>query len=780
MRIVHIERRMFRSRVARRLFLLFTLCSLAPITVLAILTIGDRTKQLREGNNERLRQSAKDAGMRVLERLEFLESDLQSLGQRLSTERSSLSALDPGTVTRIQQRFAALAIVDYSAGRFEASGGAIDAPVLSAAEIARLKRGRSLVRTLPRDEQSDRVFLMVPAGSSVRRFLAAEIRPGSLWSPDDRLSSESGLLCVDADGGTVFASDSATLQVAHKVLADHRGDSGTIRWSDDQGRYIGGYWTLFMKYGFDTQWTVVSTLEERSLLTAARGYRITFPLVAALTLLVAVYLSAHQIRRQLVPMEKLHLATRLIASGNLEHTVDIDTGDEFEELADSFNRMSRQVSGSLELRKTLIEIGISVAAERSMNGVFETVLRGARAIMTCEGAAVLTLSDDGLVESFHYSVGHGESSLDPEQIQMLWSDGAPRATSPEIWISQDARRDPRYRDLLSTLDSVLGRSVRSFLGAPLFDHEQRLRGFLFCLDAIDPGTGKVAEFTGEAIRMAELLASQTAVAVAKGRYISARERYEAELIRAKESAEEAERMKSEFLANVSHELRTPMTGVIGMAELLLDTGLSDLQARFATTMLNSAQAQLHVLGDVLAFSSLEAGQTVSRTETFELNDVVNIVVEMLSAETQRKGLTLECIEAPGFPRRLIGDRVHLSQVLGNLVANAVKFTERGRISVKLEAIPSDGARVLCRILVKDTGIGIPMDQQDRIFERFTQADGSSTRTHGGLGLGLAISKRLVELMGGTIGVESEPGRGSTFWVQLPLESAEAVVVRKAA
>jgi signal transduction histidine kinase len=171
---------------------------------------------------------------------------------------------------------------------------------------------------------------------------------------------------------------------------------------------------------------------------------------------------------------------------------------------------------------------------------------------------------------------------------------------------------------------------------------------------------------------------------------------------------------------------------------------------------------------------------VSRTETFELNDVVNIVVEMLSAETQRKGLTLECIEAPGFPRRLIGDRVHLSQVLGNLVANAVKFTERGRISVKLEAIPSDGARVLCRILVKDTGIGIPMDQQDRIFERFTQADGSSTRTHGGLGLGLAISKRLVELMGGTIGVESEPGRGSTFWVQLPLESAEAVVVRKAA
>ena len=182
---------------------------------------------------------------------------------------------------------------------------------------------------------------MVPAGSSVRRFLAAEIRPGSLWSPDDRFSSESELLCVDAGGGGSSRRIPRSCGPRSKAVAARGGPSGTIRWSDDRGRHLCGYWTLFMKYEFDAQWTVVSTLEEQGLLAAARGYRNTFLLVVVLTLLVAVYLSAHQIRKQLVPMEKLHLATRLIASGNFEHTVQIDTGDEFEELADSFNWMSR-------------------------------------------------------------------------------------------------------------------------------------------------------------------------------------------------------------------------------------------------------------------------------------------------------------------------------------------------------------------------------------------------------------------------------------------------------
>ena len=280
--------------------------------------------------------------------------------------------------------------------------------------------------------------------------------------------------------------------------------------------------------------------------------------------------------------------------------------------------------------------------------------------------------------------------------------------------------------------------------------------------------------------MAELLASQAAVAVAKARYISAREQYENKLIRAKEAAEEAEHLKSEFLANASHELRTPMTGVIGMAELLLSTELTELQNRFTTTMLRSAQAQMRVLGDVLTFSGLEAGRMASRTETFALREEVETVIETLSAETERKGLTLDCAEAPGIPGLLIGDRIHLSQVLSNLVANAVKFTVRGGVTVKLDAIPSEGTRVLCRIRVQDTGVGIPRDQHDRIFGWFTQADGSTTRAHGGLGLGLAISKGLVELMGGTMGVESEPGVGSTFWVELPLDVADVAEIAEAA
>lgn len=780
MRTIQITHQMFRSRVARRLFLLFAACALVPVTALAFLAVMDRTRQLREQDNDLLRRSAKDSGMRVLERLEFFDSDLRNLGEHLSAERSSLRDIDAATVTHLQEHFLALAIFDDRDAILEAWGGPIDAPTLSTAERSRLGNGRSLLRTLPGDGQSSRALLIVPAGSSGRRFLAGEVRPASIWSPDDRLSAESDLLCVDAAGRLIFASGATNVQGALRAVTDREDVSGTIRWSDNRGRRVGGYWTLFMRHGFDTQWVVLSTLEERSLLAAARGYRATFPLVVALTLLVAVYVSAHQIRRQLVPMEKLHAATRWIASGNLDHVVQIKTGDEFEELAESFNGMSRRVSGLLEMRKVLIEIGISLVAERSIDGVFETVVRGARTMLTCRGAAVLTLSDRGLVESFYFNIGRREASLDPVQIRQLWGNGAPTATSPRIWICQDTRHAPRHRDLVRTLENALGCRVRSFLGAPLFDHEQRLRGFLFCLDTADSDGGEAAEFGAEGVRMVELLASQTAVAVAKARYVSARAQYESELIRAKESAQEAERMKSEFLANASHELRTPLTGVIGMAELLLETGLSDLQSRFAATILKSAHAQLHVLRDVLAFSALEAGQVLSRAETFELKEVVNTVVEMLSAETDRKGLTLECLETPEFPRYLIGDRVHLSQILGNLVANAVKFTERGGVWVEYGAIPQDGTQVRCRIVVRDTGIGVPVDQRDRIFEEFTQADGSSTRRHGGLGLGLATSKRLVELMGGTIGVESELGRGSTFWIEIPLETVEEATTRRVA
>ncbi len=780
MRTIQITHQLFRSRVAHRLFLLFAACALVPVTLLAAVTVLDRARQTRAHDNELLRRSAKDSGMRVIERLEYLESNLRNEGERLSDEAPSLHSTDPRTIKFLREQFAALAVIDDRAGVVEALGRPIAVPALSAGETERLKAGRSLLRTLPGDDRPSRVLLIVPTGLTARRFLAAEIAPGSLWSADDCLSGESILTCVDAAGRTVFESGSTNMPAALQAVTRQGGASGTIRWSDERGRHLAGYWTLFMKYAFDAEWIILSTLEERSFLAAADSFRTTFPLVILLTLLVAVLASARQIQRQLIPVEKLHAATRDIASGNLEHVVEVRTGDEFEELADSFNWMSRRVRHLLEMRKDLIEVGISLVAEQDMEAILETVIRGARRILRCEGVAILTLSNQGRAESCHYSVGARERSLDTAELERLWGDGIPSATIPSIWASHCPGQDPRCRDLVARLDAALGCRTRSFLGAPLLDHEQQLRGFLFCLDTADRDSDRAVEFGTDGLRIAELLTSLAGVAVAKAVYISARHQYEFNLIRAKDAAEEAERMKSEFLANASHELRTPLNGVIGMAELLEETGLSDLQREFAATIVRSAQAQLHVLRDLLTFSSLEAGQAALRTEPFALGEVVNTVVEMLSAEARRKGLTLEWTETPGIPPLLIGDRAHLSQVLGNLVANAVKFTERGGVSVELDAIPAGGARVRCRILVTDSGIGIPTDQRDRIFEGFTQGDGSSRRKHGGLGLGLAISKRIVEMMGGSIGVESRLGKGSTFWLELPLEVADQATDSRAA
>ncbi len=471
-------------------------------------------------------------------------------------------------------------------------------------------------------------------------------------------------------------------------------------------------------------------------------------MVAVLVLAAAVALLCGGLALRLVVgrrFRRLHAALARIAEGGQRVAVEAGPDDELGRIMASFNAMiDSEARREQALEKALDERHRTQAELERVNAELQEWIHAGESERRFRDFAASS-SDwywemDADLRFSYFSDRFTEVTGVPNEALLGKTrdeTGIPDV-DPEAWaqhLDNLARRRP-FRGFEHPRKKSSGETVwLSISGTPVFDSEERFLGYR--------GTG--SDIT-ERVRAKELT-------------------------RAKEVSEQLAKTKGEFLANMSHEIRTPINGVLGMTELLLKTALDGRQRRFAESVRGSAESLLDVINDVLDFSKIEAGKLSLQNAAFDLRPLIEDIIESFAERAHRKGLELAAHVPPRMHRMYRGDPARMRQILTNLIGNAIKFTHEGEVVLRVQSIAERGTAVL-RFDVEDTGIGIAPNKRAGIFESFAQGDGSTSREFGGTGLGLAICDQLVALMGGEIGVESEIGRGSTFWFRVPLPHEE--------
>ena len=472
----------------------------------------------------------------------------------------------------------------------------------------------------------------------------------------------------------------------------------------------------------------------------------------------AAKMTRHDLPRLVHAMDAVNQGDFSVAFHFEHEPVEIASGDELGTMANAFNRMNR----------VLVNVGAAfttmVANMRDLTGLLEKKVAERTSELEASerklSSIIDFLPDATLVIDRHGKVLAWNRAM--EKMTGVASDQMVGKDNFEYSIPLCGQRRPILIDLVLHPDEAVEKQFDAFRreGNTLFAETsgQLSKGtpvYIFT------AASTLCDANGQVIGSIETL-----------RDITQLKEIEKELIEARCMAEDATRAKSEFLANMSHEIRTPMNGVLGMTDLLLDTPLNEDQREYARTVQTSADALLTIINDILDFSKIEAGKLDFEELDFDLRLALDEIAELASIKADEKDLEFANFVHPNVPSLLSGDPGRLRQVLLNLATNAIKFTRQGEVVVEASLVSEEADRAILRFAVRDTGIGIPKDRLGRLFKSFSQVDSSTTRKFGGTGLGLVISKRLVEMMGGKIGVESQEGRGSTFWFTAVLKKQE--------